>query len=121
MTFRVIEGGGRPPKPAPGTLGEARAAIIDRVAAAIWSFQDPHPEPAYATWDEMKAIALTDPERMGPVRATLAQARAAVGAFKSAGSPDPEYMLFCRGMGLSPEEFGEVSMALDLFVDEVLK
>jgi|GEM_PF-6864377 len=124
MTFRVIEGGGRPVLPKAGTLEEARAKIIDCVAAAIWSRQEEYPDPAYATWDEMKKMALDQPDNPGPayhVRTTLVQARAAIGAFKSVEPYDPEYMLFCRGMALSPEEFADVSQALDLFVDEVLK
>lgn len=124
MTFRVIEGGGQPVLPKAGTVAEARAEIIDRVAAAIWSRQDEHPEPAYATWEEMKKLAADDPAdegRASLVRRTLAQARAAIGAFKSVEPHDPEYMLFCRGLGLNPEEYADASQALDLFVDEVLR
>lgn len=82
MTFRVIEGGGRPSTPQPGTVEEARAQIIDRVAAAIWAFRDEVPEPAYATWEEMKAIALKEPDRAYLVRQTLAQARGALAALR---------------------------------------
>lgn len=121
MMFRVIEGGGRPVLPAAGTVEEARAEIIDRVAAAIWSRQDEYPDPVYATWEEMKVLAASDAQRAHNVRTTLAQARAAIGAFKSVEPHDPEYMLFCRGMGLNPEEYADASQALDLFVDEVLK
>jgi len=84
MTFRVIEGGGRPAIPAPGSVEEARAQIIDRVAAAIWAFQDEAPDPVYATWGEMKALALKEPDRAYLVRQTLAQARGALRALRPA-------------------------------------
>ncbi len=82
MTFRIIEGGGRPATPAPGTVEEARAQIIDRVAAAIWGFQDEHPDPVCATWSEMKQLALSDRERAANVRLTLRQACAAIAALR---------------------------------------
>lgn len=121
MTFRVIEGGGRPRLAAAGTLAEARAEIIDRVAAAIWAFQDEAPDPAYATWEEIKALALNEPGRAYLVRQTLAQARGAIRALRSATPPEAEHMVFSHGLGCNPEEFADGSTMLDLFVEEVLR
>lgn len=120
MTFRVIEGGGRAALPAVGTAEEARAAIIDRVAAAIWSRQDEHPDPAFATWEEMKALVTDDPVRASYIRVTLAQARAAVAALKPQGPPDAEWRLLGQRGGLTPEEFADNLTAFGDCIDAVL-
>lgn len=88
MTFRVIEGGGPQATPTPGTVEEARAEIIDRVAAAIWGHQEGFPDPVYATWSEMKQLALTDRDRAANVRLTLRLARAAIAALRPTDAVD---------------------------------
>jgi hypothetical protein len=86
MTFRVIEGGGSLTASSPGSLEEARELIIDRVAEAIWAFQDEIIDPAMATWSEMKELAARDAGRPAQhVRETLAQARGAISALHPAG------------------------------------
>lgn len=124
MTFRVIEGGGAPTLPRAGSIEEARTTIIDRVAAAIWAFQDETPEPAYATWEEMKAIAATDPSRARLVRIALSQARGAIAAMRSycppGYGPEAELAIFA-GQDLDAEEVADASAAFDHYIDEVLK
>lgn len=120
MTFRVIEGGGQPKPPAPDSIEAARAAVIDRVAAAIWAFQDESPDPAYATWEEMKRLAANDPSRAGLVRSTLAQARAAIGAMTTARPPEAECQILINHIGMDPGTASEAMANIDDFVAAVL-
>lgn len=122
MTFRVIEGGGLATTLEPSPVARiegARGAIIDRVAAAIWHFQDRCPDPAYATWDEMKAIAEKAPDRAELVKATLAQARAAIAAMRTAAPPEAEVTIH-RHLGSDPETAADDMTAMDIFIDAVL-
>lgn len=87
MSFRVIEGGGERPTLVAGTVQAARAAVLDRVAAAIYAAHDPFPDPAYATWAELKALAETEADRARLVRSFQAQARFAIQALRPADHP----------------------------------
>nr|WP_303682639.1 hypothetical protein [Brevundimonas naejangsanensis] len=120
MTFRVIEGGGRAATPAPGSVEEARAQIIDRVAAAIWAFQDEHPDSVYATWAEMKRLASMDPARSSKVRVTLAQARAAVAAMTVGSPPEAEYLILTQFLDNGDAPAAAMAV-IDDFVAGVLK
>lgn len=124
MTFRVIEGGGRPAALTPGSVEEARAQIVDRVAAAIWAFQDEYPDPIYATWAEMKRLSAVDPSRAARVRVTIAQARAAIGALRPADEIDDSDTEVAAGaweastIGMAPSA---CLCGVQGWIDEVLK
>lgn len=118
MSFRVIEGGAGRTLPRRRTgIMSARAAIIDRVAAAIWANHDR--DPAYASWAEMKSLAAGDAARSHLVSETIAQARAAVGALIAASPPEDECEIL-SDLGLDPESAADAMMTIDDYLKALL-
>lgn len=117
MTFRVIEGGGRPILPAAGTAEEARAEVIDRVAAAIWQRGWPRDGETWAMLlsdaaegDSLACLQLGDARNM---------ARAAIGALAVSAPPEAEHLLF-KEIGLDAEAAANAMAVIDDFVEAVL-
>lgn len=122
MTLRVIEGGGTPPSvPFPMSVEASRAAVIDRVAGAIYAADDPLPD--YMDWRSFVARAAVDREVAYQVAQYRRQARLAVQALKPTVENEDDIEVSCGAWSASTtgQPPSVVIMCAEAWIDEVLK
>lgn len=122
MTLRVIEGGGTPPTISfPKSVEASRAAILDRVAGAIYASDDPLPE--YMDWEAFRARAAVDRGVAHSVAGYRRQARLVIQALKPTVESDDDTEVACGAWSASTtgQPPSVLIMCAEAYIDEVLK
>lgn len=118
MTLRVIEGGGEPDRARTNPAEAARAAVLDRVAGAIYANDDPAMD-----WETFKTRARVDPDLAFDLNHYNQMASGAVHALKPTVENDDDLDIACGAYVASTtgQPPSVVLMCAEAWIDEVLK